>query len=68
MPTEEALYQEALGLLAVSGVTSRTILQRRLRVNFHAATRLIERLQAEGHVGAANENGAHFADQGDNAH
>ncbi|HPZ81663.1 MAG TPA: DNA translocase FtsK, partial [Candidatus Atribacteria bacterium] len=48
---DDELYQEAVRLVIESGKASASLLQRRLRVGFNRAARLIEQMEREGIVG-----------------
>lgn len=48
---EDELYQEAVRVVIESGKASTSLLQRRLRVGFNRAARLIEQMEREGIVG-----------------
>jgi len=48
---DDELYQEAVRVVIESGKASTSLLQRRLRVGFNRAARLIEQMEREGIVG-----------------
>jgi len=48
---DEELYQEAISVVIENGKASTSLLQRRLRIGFNRAARLIERMEQEGLVG-----------------
>jgi S-DNA-T family DNA segregation ATPase FtsK/SpoIIIE len=47
---EDAQYAEALQIIAREGKASTSFLQRKLRIGYNSAARLIERMEADGHV------------------
>jgi S-DNA-T family DNA segregation ATPase FtsK/SpoIIIE len=47
---EDAQYAQALQIVAQDGKASTSYLQRKLRIGYNSAARLIERLEADGHV------------------
>jgi S-DNA-T family DNA segregation ATPase FtsK/SpoIIIE len=47
---EDAQYAQALQVVAQDGKASTSYLQRKLRIGYNSAARLIERMEAEGHV------------------
>ncbi|HEX6113802.1 MAG TPA: DNA translocase FtsK 4TM domain-containing protein [Geminicoccaceae bacterium] len=47
---DDAQYAQALQIVAQEGKASTSYLQRRLRIGYNSAARLIERLEADGHV------------------
>ena len=47
---DDAQYAQALQIVAEEGKASTSYLQRRLRIGYNSAARLIERMEAEGHV------------------
>jgi len=56
-PERDALYKEAVDAVREAGRASVSLLQRRLRVGYSRAARLIELMEAEGIVGAAGRDG-----------
>jgi len=48
---DEDLYREAVTIVIENGKASTSLLQRRLRIGFNRAARLIERMESEGLVG-----------------
>ncbi|MDK2895989.1 MAG: segregation ATPase FtsK/SpoIIIE, family [Candidatus Atribacteria bacterium] len=48
---EDELYQEAVSTVVKAGKASTSLLQRRLRIGFNRAARLIERMEQDGIVG-----------------
>ncbi len=48
---EEELYQEAVSIVLDHGKASTSLLQRRLRIGFNRAARLIEKMERDGIVG-----------------
>jgi S-DNA-T family DNA segregation ATPase FtsK/SpoIIIE len=48
---EDELYQEAVKVVVEAGRASTSLLQRRLRIGFNRAARMIERMEREGIVG-----------------
>ncbi len=48
---EDELYREAVSVVIENGKASTSLLQRRLRIGFNRAARLIERMESEGLVG-----------------
>jgi len=48
---DEELYREAVTIVIENGKASTSLLQRRLRIGFNRAARLIERMESEGLVG-----------------
>jgi S-DNA-T family DNA segregation ATPase FtsK/SpoIIIE len=51
---EDPLFEQALGIVRQQGTASASMLQRRLRVGYNRAARLIERMEDEGIIGAAD--------------
>lgn len=51
---EDPLFEQALGIVRHQGTASASMLQRRLRVGYNRAARLIERMEDEGIIGAAD--------------
>ncbi len=47
---EEAQYAQALQIIAREGKASTSFLQRKMRIGYNSAARLIERMETEGHV------------------
>ena len=47
---EEAQYAQALQIVAREGKASTSFLQRKMRIGYNSAARLIERMEADGHV------------------
>jgi len=47
---EESQYAQALQIVAREGRASTSFLQRKLRIGYNSAARLIERMEADGHV------------------
>jgi S-DNA-T family DNA segregation ATPase FtsK/SpoIIIE len=47
---EDAQYAQALQIIASEGKASTSFLQRKLRIGYNSAARLIERMETEGHV------------------
>ena len=45
---EDAQYQQALQVVAKEGKASTSFLQRKMRIGYNSAARLIERMEAEG--------------------
>lgn len=52
---EEALYEQAKRIVLTTKIASISMLQRRLRIGFNKAARLIERMEEEGIVGPYQE-------------
>ncbi len=52
---EEALYEQAKRIVITTKIASISMLQRRLRIGFNKAARLIERMEEEGIVGPYQE-------------
>ncbi len=48
---EEELYQDAVSIVLENGKASTSLLQRRLRIGFNRAARLIEKMERDGVVG-----------------
>jgi S-DNA-T family DNA segregation ATPase FtsK/SpoIIIE len=48
---DDELYEEAVRIVLETGKASTSLLQRRLRIGFNRAARLIERMEREGIVG-----------------
>jgi S-DNA-T family DNA segregation ATPase FtsK/SpoIIIE len=51
---EDPLFEQALSVVRQHGTASASMLQRRLRVGYNRAARLIERMEDEGIIGAAD--------------
>ena len=51
---EDPLFEQALSLVRQQGTASASMLQRRLRVGYNRAARLIERMEGEGIIGPAD--------------
>ncbi len=51
------MYEQAKDLVISSGQASASLIQRRLRVGYPRAARMIEQMQEEGIVGAAGRDG-----------
>ncbi len=47
---EDAQYAQALQIIAQEGKASTSFLQRKMRIGYNSAARLIERMEADGHV------------------
>jgi S-DNA-T family DNA segregation ATPase FtsK/SpoIIIE len=47
---EDAQYAQALQIIATEGKASTSFLQRKLRIGYNSAARLIERMEIDGHV------------------
>jgi S-DNA-T family DNA segregation ATPase FtsK/SpoIIIE len=47
---EEVQYAQALQIIAREGKASTSFLQRKMRIGYNSAARLIERMEADGHV------------------
>lgn len=54
---EDALYDEAVALIAREGKASTSFVQRHLQIGYNRAARIIERMEAEGVVSKANRVG-----------
>lgn len=52
--SEDPLYEEAKGIVVQAGKASSSLLQRRLRVGYSRAARLIDMLEENGIIGAAD--------------
>ena len=57
MGDDEALYAQALDVLKSTKRASTSMLQRRLRIGYNRAARIIERMESEGVVSSANHVG-----------
>jgi S-DNA-T family DNA segregation ATPase FtsK/SpoIIIE len=53
----DALYDQAIALVAREGKASTSFVQRHLQIGYNRAARIIERMEAEGLVGRANHVG-----------
>ena len=53
----DSLYDQAVALVAREGKASTSFVQRHLRIGYNSAARLIERMEKEGVVSAANHVG-----------
>jgi S-DNA-T family DNA segregation ATPase FtsK/SpoIIIE len=51
---DDPLFDQALAIVRQQGTASASMLQRRLRVGYNRAARLIERMEDEGIIGAAD--------------
>ena len=51
---DEPLYQQALDVVRAQGTASASMLQRRLRVGYNRAARMIEQMEEEGIIGPAD--------------
>jgi S-DNA-T family DNA segregation ATPase FtsK/SpoIIIE len=47
---EDAQYAQALQIVAQEGIASTSYLQRKMRIGYNSAARLIERMEVDGHV------------------
>jgi len=47
---EDAQYAQALQIVSREGKASTSFLQRKMRIGYNSAARLIERLEADGHI------------------
>lgn len=54
---EDALYDQAVALIAREGKASTSFIQRHLQIGYNRAARIIERMEAEGVVSKANRVG-----------
>lgn len=54
---QDEVYEQAKDLVLSSGQASASLIQRRLRVGYPRAARMIERMEAEGLVGAPGRDG-----------
>jgi S-DNA-T family DNA segregation ATPase FtsK/SpoIIIE len=51
---EDALLEQALNIVKQQGTASASMLQRRLRIGYNRAARLIETMEDEGYIGPAD--------------
>jgi len=51
---EDPLFEQALSIVRLHGTASASMLQRRLRVGYNRAARLIERMEEDGIIGPAD--------------
>ncbi|WP_426237561.1 DNA translocase FtsK [Pseudomonas sp. TWP3-2] len=56
--TDDELLVEAIAFVRESGLTSTSAVQRKFKINYNRAARIMERMQANGIVSALNEQGA----------
>ena len=56
-PSGDELYDQAVALVAREGKASTSFVQRHLQIGYNRAARIIERMEKEGVVGAANHVG-----------
>ena len=54
---EDAQYAQALQIVAKEGRASTSFLQRKLRIGYNSAARLIERMEQDGHVSSPDHVG-----------
>ena len=54
MPTDDELYDRALAVVYETRQASSSFIQRRLRVGYNRAARLVEQMEQDGVVGPAN--------------
>ncbi|MGH1479538.1 MAG: DNA translocase FtsK [Geminicoccales bacterium] len=54
---EDAQYAQALQIIAKEGRASTSFLQRKLRIGYNSAARLIERMEQDGHVSSPDHVG-----------
>jgi DNA segregation ATPase FtsK/SpoIIIE, S-DNA-T family len=47
---EDAQYQQAIQIVAKEGKVSTSFLQRKMRIGYNSAARLVERMEADGHI------------------
>jgi DNA segregation ATPase FtsK/SpoIIIE, S-DNA-T family len=47
---EDAQYQQAIQIVAQEGKVSTSFLQRKMRIGYNSAARLVERMEADGHI------------------
>ena len=55
---DDVLYADAVALVRESGRASISVVQRKLKIGYNRAARMIERMEAEGVVTPMNSNGA----------
>ena len=53
---DDDLYEQALRVVIAAGQGSTSVLQRRLKLGFGRASRLLDRMEAEGIIGPAVHN------------
>ena len=53
---DDEVYEEALRVVIAAGQGSTSVLQRRLKLGFGRASRLLDRMEAEGIIGPAEHN------------
>jgi len=53
---DDELYEQALRVVISAGPGSTSVLQRRLKLGFGRAARLLDRMEAEGYIGPAEHN------------
>jgi S-DNA-T family DNA segregation ATPase FtsK/SpoIIIE len=53
---DDGVYEEALRVVIAAGQGSTSVLQRRLKLGFGRASRLLDRMEAEGIIGPAEHN------------
>ena len=56
-PASDALYDDAVSLIAREGKASTSFIQRHLQIGYNRAARIIEQMESEGIVSAANRVG-----------
>jgi S-DNA-T family DNA segregation ATPase FtsK/SpoIIIE len=54
---KDEVYEQAKDLVLTTGQASASLIQRRLRVGYPRAARMIEQMETEGIVGAAGRDG-----------
>lgn len=54
---QDEVYEQAKDLVLSTGQASASLIQRRLRVGYPRAARMIEQMETEGIVGAAGRDG-----------
>ena len=57
-PEADALYDEAVAFVTESGRASISAVQRKLRIGYNRAARMVEAMEAAGIVSAMNSNGS----------